>query len=280
MKSAAIAFFTLATLTVGSAQAHSRATVVDAPTISDGPDGRADTVITHTISSAGRTRLEQAVSFGPPMLKMKANLMILSGRDGKMSMIYVDTADKIYAEMDLSGMVSAMMSMTAATFKMDTTAGAFSVDSVGPGPVINGHRTIHFRTRSSSRITFSMFGDTSSTTHHITTDLYLAPDLKSGDSDSSVSSGDSTAVAMVKKMFPILPDEMMLQARRTQGNLGKYGPALKTELEIAEISPAGSRTHHQTVDVLRYERTVVPDSVFAPPADYKKVGLLDLIQLR
>jgi hypothetical protein len=279
MKKFVAFLFALATVTAAEAEAQSRATVIDARTISEGPDGKADTVLTHTVSSGQRTRVEQSGSLGPPMMKMKANLEIMSDSGGKMRIIYVDTTEKLYAEMDLSGMMSTVMSMTSVSMKMDTTADGFTVDSIGPGPVINGHKTVHFRTHSSARMTFAMFGDTSSTQHLITTDLYLAPDVKSGDNDSSSWSADSATINMVKKMTPMMTDQMVSQAQKAHARLAKYGTALKTVLEMTDVSAAGTKTRRQTIDVLRYEHTVVPDSMFAPPAGYKKVGLMDLMGL-
>jgi hypothetical protein len=279
MKLFAASLFALSLVTLAAAEAQSPATVVDARIISDGADGKADTLFTHTISSGQRTRLEQSGAIAPAIMKMKAGIQIISERDGKMSMIYVDTTDKLYAEMDLSGMMSAMMSMTSASLKMDTAAAGFTVDSIGPGPVINGHKTIHFRTHTSSRMTFAMFGDTSSIQHLITTDLYLAPDVRSGDTDSSSRSIDSAAINMVKQIVPLMTDQAVSQAQKAHAKLAKYGTALRSVIEITEVSAAGTRTRHQTMDVLGYEHIVVPDSIFSPPAGYKKVTLMDLMGL-
>jgi hypothetical protein len=279
MKGFAAAFVGISMIAVASGGAQSPATVVDARTVSERPDGKSDTLLTHTISSGSRSRVEQSGAIPPPILKMKADIEIISERDGKMSMIYVDTTDKLYAEMDLSGMMAMAMSMSSVHLTTDTTAAGFTVDSVGPGPLINGHKTVHFRTHTTSRMTIAMFGDTSSVQHLITTDLYLAPDVKSGDNDSSSRAIDSAAVNMMKKMVPMVGDQMMSQAQKAHARLAKYGTALRTVLEMTDVSAAGTKTRRQTIDVLRYEHTVVSDSIFSPPAGYKKVSLMDLMGL-
>ena len=61
--------------------------------------------------------------------------------------------------------------------------------------------------------------------------------------------------------------------------IAKYGTALRTEIETTQTTAAGSTTMHQTIDILRHDKMVVNDSIFLPPAGYKKVGLMDLMQV-
>jgi len=261
-------------LLAAPASAQVTATVTDTRTITQRDGGKPDTVLSHTISAGGRTRIEHRGSDPETAAgKLASAIQIISAGDSDLVMTYIDTTRKMYAEMRPMSMMSAAMGMT--NMKMDDTLSRPTLDSIGPGPVINGHPTLHFRTKMTSRLSMVMMGDSSVMTQAITSDLFLAPDVKRVEPD-------STGTKLSSRWEKMLPQGLMHLAGGAEAinaRLAKYGMPLRTEMETVHTTAAGTMTVHQTVDILRRERVVVPNALFLPPPGYKKVGFMDMVQI-
>lgn len=162
--------------------------------------------------------------------------------------------------------------------KFESTGDSATMDSIGPGPTIAGHKTLHFRMHSSSRMTTTMFGDTSVRATAVTTDFYVAPDLASDSQESDSARAKSTS-ARLRSMTRAMPgaEAMAEQAAKVTKRLAKCGTTLKTVTETTATTAVGARTQHMSLETLNYENKVVSDSLFSIPAGFKKVGLMDLV---
>jgi hypothetical protein len=257
------------------AGAQSSGAVLDQQMVTQSATGKTDTVLTHSVESNGRYRAEYVRSSLPIPFMRAGITQLVIGSDSDFAIVFIDASRKIYAEMKTSAMLSGIGALGAA-MKFDSTGDSATLDSIGPGPVLAGHQTIHFRTHSGSRMSMALFGDTSVRTMTVTTDLYLAPDLMP-DSSGSDSARVKLAVARVRAMTRGIAgvDALAAKASKVTQQLAKYGTPLKAVSETTTRSATGSTTRHSSLETLRYERKVVPDSLFAIPTGYRKVPLMD-----
>lgn len=259
------------------AAAQSSGVVFDQQMVVQGPTGKTDTILTHSVESKERYRAEYVRSSAAIPFMRAGITQLMTAGDSDLTVVFMDPARKIYAEMKTSAMLSGMGSMGAA-MKFDSTGDSTRLDSIGPGPMVAGHPTIHFRTHSGSRMSMAMFGDTSVRTMAVTTDLYLAPDLIP-DSSGRDSARVKSAMVRMRAITRGIPgvDALAAKASKVAQRLAKYGTPLKTVTETTITGATGSITRHSSTETLTYERRVVPDSLFVIPMAYRKVPLMDFI---
>ena len=209
-----------------------------------------------------------------PVFRSGLTQLMMTG-DSDVTVIFMDSARRIYAEMKPSLILTS--AGLGGAMKFESKGDSATIDSIGPGSTIAGHKTLHFRTHSSSRTTMTMFGDTSSRAMAVTTDVYVAPDLPS-DSAEPDSVRTKTTSARLRSMTRAFPgaEAVAAQAAKVTKRLAKCGTTLKTVTETTATTAAGTRTQHTSLETLSYENKVVPDSLFLVPAGYKRVGLMDL----
>ncbi|MGH7603366.1 MAG: hypothetical protein ACRENK_05120 [Gemmatimonadaceae bacterium] len=266
----------IASLT-SAAGAQSPGIVFDQQLVMQRPTGKTDTILTRSVESTERYRTEYVRSSAAiPFMRTGMTQLVTAG-DSDLTIVFVDSARKMYAEMKTSAMLSGMGAM-GATMKFDSTGDSTRLDSIGPGPMVAGHATIHFQMHSGSRMSMAVFGDTSVRTMAITTDFYVAPDLML-DSSGRDSTRAKAAVDRLRAMTRGLPgvDALAAKASKAAKRLAKYGTPLKTVTETTITGPAGSVTRHSSMETLTYERKIVPDSLFVIPMGYKKVPLMDFV---
>jgi hypothetical protein len=264
---------TLLVIAPPSAKAQIAAIITDSRTISEAPGGKIDTAFTHIVSARAMARMEHPG-------EIRSDIRIMSMTDSGLRMMFIDTSRKIFRETKWSGgwnglTVVVMPRIDKAEIEGDTV----TVDSVGAGPVIQGHPTLHFRMHSSTRITTVTAGDTSRSTRSVTSDLYLAPEVKAEQRDSSEDFARWIAMR-VQEWVPPAVRRVLEGQHRIQASLSKYGTNLRTITETRETSSDGTVTHRQTIDILRHDRMTVPASTFLPPPGYKKFGSVDSTKLR
>lgn len=260
-----------------AAAAQTKAVVVDQRTIMEAVAGKADTILSRTVTSKERVRVDyiSSTAAASPVFRSGMTQLMMTG-DSDMTVIFMDSARKIYAEMKPSSIMSS--AGLGAAMKFESTGDSATIDSIGPGPTIVGHKTLHFRTHSSSRMTMTMFGDTSVRATAVTTDLYVAPDLPSDSAERDSVRTKSTSAGL-RSMTRTIPgaEVMVEQTAKVTRRLAKCGTTLKMVAETTATTAAGAHTQHMSIETLNYENKVVSDSLFSVPAGYKKVGLMDLV---
>jgi hypothetical protein len=257
------------------ASAQSSGVVFDAQMVMQGATGKTDSILMHSVESNDRYRADYVRSTAAIPFMRAGVTQLVTGSDSDLTIVFVDSTRKMYAEMKTSAILSGMGAM-GATMKFDSTNDSTRLDSIGPGPTVAGHPTIHFRTHSGSRMSMAVFGDTSVRTMAVTTDLYVAPDLLS-DIPGRDSARVKSAVSRMRAITRGIPgmDALAAKGSHVAQRLAKYGPPLKSVTETTITGPAGSITRHSSMETLTYERKVVPDSLFVIPTGYKKVPLMD-----
>jgi hypothetical protein len=261
-------------LVCSRAPAQQMGTVIEARMIMPGMRGEPDTIVSRELSLGMRSRTDFVSASGGGLPGMKLGMsMITNAADTDMVLIYLDNTRKLYAEMHPMSLISTMSDVASFKMRMDSTADSSSVDSIGPGPIIAGHKTIHFRTRSTSKTVLAMMGDSSVRTEVKVNDVFLAPDLRSPETTAST----ERKTEAVKKMMPAGMDAIMNDAEKTQRRLQPYGPQLKSETEVTSSSAVGTTVHRSSTEALSYRKETIPASVFTVPPAYKKVGVMDLL---
>jgi hypothetical protein len=265
------------TSVAAAAAAQTGAVVVDQRMIMETVAGKTDTILSRTVTSKERYRVDYISSTAAaPVFRPGRTELMITG-DSDMTIIFMDSARKIYAEMKQSSIMSSA-GIAGVAMKFESTGDSATIDSIGPGPTIAGHKTLHFRTHSTSRMTMTMFGDTSVRATAVTTDLYVAPDLASVSTERDSVRTKSTS-ARLRSMTRTIPgaEAMAEQTAKVTKRLAKCGTTLKTVTETTATTAVGARTQHKSLETLSYEKRVVPDSLFSIPTGYKKVALMDIV---
>jgi hypothetical protein len=270
------AFLVLA-IAVGPSHIYgqSEAVVTEVRMITELREGNPDTVLSRNITVGEKSRVDYLHSTASTSPLFRAGVSQLMVNDSGITVIVLDSARKLYALMRPGAMLSGMAGMSG--MKFETTGDTATTDSLGAGPIIAGHPTVHFRMHTSSRMTMTMFGDTTVRSNTTTVDLYLAPDIpnKRSGADSAATRAATAAASSVMKAMPGL-ETATRSAGKAMKRLARYGTPLKSITEITSATPAGATTRRTSMEVLSYQTKPVPDSVFVIPSGYRKVSMLDL----
>jgi hypothetical protein len=190
----------------------------------------------------------------------------MNPRDSAMGMIIVNHDKKTYSTLDFSKMFDSsgnILGGAGGNVKIDPSEDSSSVDSLGPGPVIAGHATLHFRTRSISHMTMAFMGQNATMRSEMTSDLFIAPDIRT--------EGDSSKSARMQSLFgPGMMARAGNKIGRATSEIAKKGTTLRMATETVIHIGEMTQTQRMSVETLSYKRMVVPDSVFAIPAGYTR----------
>jgi hypothetical protein len=233
--------------------------------------GRTDTATTvmHTTSVSGDTRIDLEKGSFPRMGPFSAGphaVMIM--RDGGQEILFLNADEKQYVSIKPVAMMEGMQKMLegmGGSMTMDTSGTRVTLDSLGPGPAIDGHPTLTYRLTTAMRMTMSMMGERRVIDNQSTQELQVATDL-----------GDLAYVASMNRFaeitqamgFPKAAFENLAAMRRRM-----HGFPLRAATHITSSANGMTRTVVQTIETRNVKRLPVPDSLFAIPADYKPVTM-------
>ncbi len=222
------------------------------------------------IVSRGRVRME---------LRGNSRLMNIPGlaRSEEATLLMLDSGKIIYLRpkakqyvvinpAESMDRVQKMMAGMGASLTFDVTAEP-RVESLGPGPVILGHRTVHYRVTSGMKMTMAAMGQNQIMETTSILDEYLAPDLKNlaGPFSGAAWRGASGIFGSGNKSY----FEMLRAATARLPNAAK----LRTETSIT-VSGMGQGASTRSVgEITGMKRVTVTPDLFAVPADYTKVEL-------
>jgi hypothetical protein len=193
---------------------------------------------------------------------------VLIMREGYTQLVFLNPDQKQYLTFkpfEMMQGVQKMMESMGGSMVVDTAGSSIHVDSLGPGPTIDGHATLSYRLTTVTRITMSMMGEQTIVENQSTVETQTATDLRDfSDQNTGLNalSDVSQSLGMPKAFF-----DKMAAIRRTI-----HGFPLRTVQHTT--SSAGGTTHSvtETIEARNVKRLTVPDSLFAIPADYKLVA--------
>jgi hypothetical protein len=134
---------------------------------------------------------------------------------------------------------------------------------------------LHFRTYGAHYWTMSVMGQSMTMSLRQTSDSYVSPALKSelGDLDST-SFGPEALKSIMTVMSASMPtgmDSVMVKSATKVARIGRAGTPLKSVVDGTTAMLGLIKRQKQTVEILKIEKAIVPDSLFVVPGDYKKV---------
>ena len=223
------------------------------------------TTVMHTTSASGDSRIDVEKGSFPKMGPFSAGphaVMIM--RDGGKEIFFLNPDEKQYFSIKPIALMEAMQKMLegmGGSMTMDTSGTRVTLDSVGPGPAIDGHPTLTYRVTTAIRMTMSMMGESRVVDNQSTQEIQIATDL-----------GDFAYVASMNRFaeitqamgFPKAAFEDLAATRRRM-----HGFPLRAVTHITGTANGMTRTVVQTIETRNVKRLPVPDSLFLIPADYK-----------
>lgn len=233
--------------------------------------GRTDTttLTTRTTSAGGDGRIDvekgNLPNIGPFAMGPHA-VMIM--RDGGNEILFLNPDQKQYLSIKPIAMMEGMQKMLegmGGSMTFDTAGSRLSLDSVGPGPSIEGHPTLTYRLRTTMRMTMSMMGQSQVVANQSNQEIQAATDL-----------GDFAGAASINRFSEVmqamgLPKAYFENLAATRRRI--HGFPLRALTHTTSSANGVTRTIDQTIETRTVKRLAVPDSLFVVPADYKPIKM-------
>ena len=252
-----------------SAQSHPGITfdetvrVTSSTTASDTTPGRI-----HIIASGGNLRAEMTGKLpGAKKMPDEPTVMLLTDSGSKLTML--NPEQKQYMTINTVEMmegVAKVMSAMGGKVTFDTAATKLSLDSLGPGPVIEGHPTMRYRLTSALRMTMAMMGESATLEQQMVEEIQSATDL-SDLSDVNVSLNRFSRFGESMGMAPEFLNRITALQQKIRGL-----PIRVTKVETTKAN-GQPRTTTEEMTISNIKRVAVPDSLFLVPAGYTPVTL-------
>lgn len=270
---AAVSIAAFLSTTVAHAQTHPGMTFDETVHSSRGANPSNDTSTTsvlHFTSSHGNVRIDVEGTMpeaGKILGGSRRSTMLFTDSGATVTFINID--QKQYISVKPVAMMEGakkMMESMGGQIVVDSSATKLTLDSLGPGPVIDNHPTLRYRLTTSLRITMAMMGRNSVIDQHSVDDIYAATDL-----------GDMTDVtASFNKLADIgqsvgLAPGFMERAKALERKI----PGLPVRITKVQTIKTDTRTRTVTHDMVvsNIRRVQVPDSAFAIPAGYAPLSM-------
>jgi hypothetical protein len=239
-------------------------------------NGQGDTAtnVVHMLATANAVRMEfeKRPTSGQFRALPLGDHGVLILRGGGAEFIVLDPAKKEYVSIKPLEMMEGarkMMESMGGSMTFDSAASTFQVDSLGPGPTIDGHNTLRYRLVGHTKIHVVMMGRDQTVESQVVSETQNAVDLAEYATLMGASGGArelvrsmSTTIGLPKNFV----DQASAAARKARGF------PLHSERQTTAITPNGTLTRSDTSDVKNVRRASIPDSTFAVPADYKQTS--------
>lgn len=247
-------------------RAQTMATVTDQIMVMQMGTGESDTMDTHSIFGNGRFRTDSHSHGGmlAQIWGVNSSQLMVPGDSG-LAMTILNHDNKTYFVFNPMGMFDSAGNIfggAGGKIKLDPTVDSMTVDSLGPGPVIAGHATFHWRTHSKLRMSMAFMGQNTNVSTEMTSDMFIAPDIPA---DTSRAHDLGLLSASGGPM-----GSMGAKLGSGTARIAKKGTSLKMVSETVTQIGGMAQRQRMSIETLSYKKMVVPDSVFRIPADYKK----------
>ena len=236
--------------------------------------GRVDSSsnVIHALAAGNNMRIETVNNtlyprMGPFSPGQHAVLLI---RDGGSEMSFLNPDSKEYLSVRPLEMIAGFKKMLegmGGSMTFDTTASRISFDSIGPGPTIDGHPTVHYTLRTAVKATVLMMGQTMTNEDVSVTEIYAAPDMTDFRDATNGLMNQFVEVARSMGMSDSMFEKMKADQRKVRGF-----PLLMVK-QSNRTQRGETRTSSETIESRNARRVPAPDSLFAIPAGYKPVTM-------
>lgn len=236
--------------------------------------GRVDTTsnVVHALAAGGNMRIETSnntlyPSMGPFSPGPHAVLLV---RNGGSETVFMNPDTREYLAikpMEMMAGFRKMLEGMGGSMKFDTSATRMTIDSVGPGPTIDGHKTVHYTLRAALKVTISMMGETMSNEDVSVTDIYAAPDMSDFRAATDGMMNQFAEVARSMGMVGPMFDKMKADQSKVRGF------PLRIVKQSTQTQRGQARSSSETIESRNAKRVPAPDSLFTVPAGYKAVAM-------
>lgn len=233
-----------------------------------GSETTTDSAFVHITATPTSMKMEITGDL-PGMRRMSGGKnMVMLVTDSGAKMTFLSVTEKQYLTFNPLEMIEGAQKMMAgmgAALKVDTGLTKVKVDSVGAGPVIDGHPTLHYRVTSRVHITMSMMANNAEIDEQLIEDVDATPDyadLRNISQSMDKFGNLSGAFGLAKDYL----DDLRKAHERLRGF------PLRVVKQETRMTPGGAQKSTETIETKNIERLSVPDSAFAIPADYKPVS--------
>lgn len=225
----------------------------------------------HAVVSKGRVWLNMkgtARSMLFPGASPGEEVAIIMPDTGKTLTIVRPSAKQYFRfnPMEMMDRMQKMMEGMGASVSLDPSSQEPTLENLGQGPVILGHKTVHYRLTIGMKVKMSAMGESHTIDMASTTDEYLAPDLtiadpfrglKANDMGAIFGPGSKAYMNKVREIQEKMPKSTELRAEtRLTMNAGSQTSDLKSVREITSI-----------------HKTKASSDLFEIPHDYKQVDI-------
>ena len=230
------------------------------------------TNVIHAIAAGNNMRFEMTnntlyPNIGPFSPGPHAVLLV---RDGGSETVFINPDSKEYLAVKPFEMIAGFKKMLegmGGSMTFDSSATRISVDSVGPGPTIDGHRTMHYALKTAVKSTLTMMGQTVAGENASVTDIYTAPDM--ADFRDATNGMMGQFVAAVRSMG--IGGAMFDKMKENQSKI--HGFPLRMVKHATVTQRGQTRVSTETIESRNAKRVNAPDSLFAIPAGYKPITM-------
>jgi hypothetical protein len=162
-----------------------------------------------------------------------------------------------------------MMESMGGSMTFDSTASTFQIDSLGPGPTLDGHATLRYRLTARMKLHVAMMGQEQTVENELISESQNAVDLADFANTMGPASGVRDMIQSIAQTAGV-PKSFLDQA----SNAGRksIGFPLHTERQTTTTSQSGTRSHSEITDAKNILSASIPESAFAIPADYKQMS--------
>jgi len=228
------------------------------------------TVVMHFLTSRGSIRVDiEGQMPGAANLPSgkRRSVMILTDSGSKVILLNED--QKQYISLNpvtmMEGMKKVLESMGGQVI-IDTARTKLRLDSMGAGPVVDGHPTLRYHLLTSLRMSMSMMGNTSELEQESVDDILAATDITDL-ADVTASMTRLMDMGQAMGMAPDFTERAKALQRRIRGL-----PLRVTKVQTITAN-GRTRTSSQDIVVSNVKRVEVPSSAFAIPAGYTQVAM-------
>ena len=221
----------------------------------------------HAVGTSDKMRLDVTMKGAgaqvSPLASDSTVTMIVT--DSGKTITYIDSKKSQYLRVRPAEMISQAQQMGG--MKMDFTGTSAKVDSLGAGPAILGHPTLHYRVVTGMTMTISAMGQEPTAKIASTSDTYYATDIKGKlNPFASLSGGD------MANMFGSTNKEFADKMKSVQQKLPK-GVPLRVVSSAMIVSQGNTRITNSSAEVTGLKWVDADPKAFEVPATYTAAQL-------
>ena len=217
----------------------------------------------HGQFAAGVSRIDVTESMTPGGMMGAGTYTISNAAKGTTTM--VDPSKREYLELkpaELAKTAAELQQSLGGMSKTDITDVAVNVDDLGAGESVEGYSTVKYRITENYTMTMTVMGRSIRTTHHSTSELWVAPQLD-GIMNPTARPASSNATGPMA--------ELTAQLWKAYGKVRK-GVMLKRIMTSESVTDGKTRTSTMTMTVTNVKRAAISRSVFEVPSGYTEAA--------